>query len=254
MAPQNKTLLVIGAGPGIGRSVTTLFASKTYANVALLARSADGLVSEKKAVEDAVGDKVKVRTYQADVADPEALRKALAESDADFGKPDCVFYNAARVQPSELLTHDLKDIEYDFKVKALRLNTMRHFVSPVNADMTQINVSGLYTVSQHYIPHLLDLAKKDPEARPALLVTSSLLPLHPVPQFFALSLVKAAQRNMAQSMHMTYAAQGVAVGLINVGGPVSPDHPSRNPSNIAARSWDWFAGLKEKPSFEVVIE
>ncbi|KAK6196738.1 hypothetical protein LQW54_011247 [Pestalotiopsis sp. IQ-011] len=232
MAPQNKTLLVIGAGPGIGRSVTTLFASKAYANVALFARSADGLVSEKKAVEDAVGDKVKVKTYQADVADPEALGKALAESDADFGKPDCVFYNAARVQPSELLTHDLKDIEYDFK----------------------INVSGLYTVSQHYIPHLLELAKKDPEARPALLVTSSLLPLHPVPQFFSLSLVKAAQRNMAQSMHMTYASQGVAVGLINVGGPVSPDHPTRNPANIAARSWDWFAGLKEKPSFEVVIE
>lgn len=120
--------------------------------------------------------------------------------------------------------------------------------------MTQINVSGLYTVSQHYIPHLLDLAKTDPESRPALLVTSSCLPLNPVPQFFALSLVKAAQRNMAQSMHMTYASQGVAVGLINVGGPVSPDHPTRNPSNIAAKTWDWFAGLKEEPSFEVLIE
>lgn len=116
MATQNKTLLVIGAGPGIGRSVTTLFASKAYANVALFARSADGLVSEKKAVEESVGANVKVKTYQVDVADPEALRKALEESDADFGKPDCVFYNAARVQPSELLTHDLKEIEYDFKV------------------------------------------------------------------------------------------------------------------------------------------
>ncbi|KAI0163529.1 hypothetical protein BJ166DRAFT_526584 [Pestalotiopsis sp. NC0098] len=232
MSPQNKTLLVIGAGPGIGRSVTTLFASKAYANVALFARGADGLVSEKKAVEESVGANVKVKTYQVDVADPEALRKALEESDADFGKPDCVFYNAARVQPSELLTHDLKEIEYDFK----------------------INVSGLYTVSQHYIPHLLDLTKTDSEARPALLITSSCLPLHPVPQFFALSLVKAAQRNMAQSMHMTYASQGVAVGLINVGGPVAPDHPTRNPSNIAAKSWEWFSGLKEKPSFEVLIE
>lgn len=115
-------------------------------------------------------------------------------------------------------------------------------------------MSGLYTVSQHYIPHLLDLAKTDPKSRPALLVTSSCLPLNPVPQFFALSLVKAAQRNMAQSMHMTYASQGVAVGLINVGGPVSPDHATRNPHNIAERSWEWFVGLEEKPSFEVLIE
>lgn len=118
MAPKNKTLLVIGAGPGIGRSVTTLFASKAYANVALFARSADGLVSEKKAVEKSVGANVKVKTYQVDVADPEVLRKALEESDADFGKPDCVFYNAARVQPSELLVHDVKEIEYDFKVNS----------------------------------------------------------------------------------------------------------------------------------------
>ncbi|ETS86218.1 hypothetical protein PFICI_00046 [Pestalotiopsis fici W106-1] len=232
MAHQNKTLLVIGAGPGIGRSITTLFASNGYTNVALFARSGNGLAGEQKAVEESIGSNGKVKTYQVDAADTEALAKALAEADADFGKPDCIFYNAARVRPSELLTHDLKEIEYDFK----------------------INVSGLYTVSQHYMPHLLDLAKKDPKAQPSLIVTSSCLPLQPVPQFFALSLVKAAQRNMVQSMNMTYTQQGVSVGLINVGGPVTADHPTRNPPNIADKSWAWFSQLREKPSFEVLIE
>ncbi|KAF7514499.1 hypothetical protein G7054_g15262 [Neopestalotiopsis clavispora] len=232
MAHQNKTLLVIGAGPGIGRSVTTLFASKGYTKVALFARSSEGLAAEQKAVEESVGSGGKVKSYQVDVADLDALAKALAEADADLGKPDCIFYNAARVRPSELLAHDVQEIEYDFK----------------------INVSGLYKVSQHYMPHLLDLAKNDRKAQPSLIVTSSCLPLQPVPQFFALSLVKAAQRNMVQSMNMTWVPQGVSVGLINVGGPVTADHPTRNPPNIADKSWEWFSQLREKPSFEVVID
>jgi len=87
-------------------------------------------------------------------------------------------------------------------------------------------------------------------ARPALIVTSSALPLQPIPQLFALSLVKAAQRNLVQSLHMTYAAEGVHVGVINVAGQVFPDDPVRNPTNIAAKTWEWFEGGE---GFEVVI-
>lgn len=116
MAALNKTLFVIGSGPGIGRAVTTLFATKRYNKVALIARRAEQLSLEQKAVEDAVGSQVKVKTYAVDVVDSEALLKALGDAEAAFGKPECVFYNAARVLPSELLSHDVKDIEYDFKV------------------------------------------------------------------------------------------------------------------------------------------
>jgi len=56
-----------------------------------------------------------------------------------------------------------------------------------------------------------------------------------------------------QSLHLTYAAQGVHVGVINVGGPVSKDSDVWNPENIAAKAWGWFDGVKTKGSFEVVI-
>lgn len=115
MASGDKTLIVIGSGPGIGRSVTTLFATKRYNNVALIARRVEQLKLEQKAVEEAVAG-VKVKTYAVDVVDSEALLKALDDIEAQLGKPECIFYNAARVRPSELLTHDVKDIEYDFKV------------------------------------------------------------------------------------------------------------------------------------------
>lgn len=111
----NQTLLVIGAGPQIGRSVVTLFASKRYSNVALIARREEQLQIEKKAVEEAAPSAT-VKTYTADITDPETFSKVLDQADADLGKPSCVFFNAARVQMSEMLVHDVKEMEYDFKV------------------------------------------------------------------------------------------------------------------------------------------
>lgn len=108
-------------------------------------------------------------------------------------------------------------------------------------------------MAQKYIPHLTELAKQDNKALPSLIVTSSLLPQHPIPQLFALSLVKAAQRNLVQSLSLTYASEGVLLGLINVGGQVSPEHDTWNPTNIAAKAWDWFSKSREERTFEVLI-
>ncbi|KAL2017413.1 hypothetical protein VTK56DRAFT_2215 [Thermocarpiscus australiensis] len=232
MAPTDKTLLVVGAGPGIGRAVATLFASKRYTNVVLVARRAEQLKAGQAAVEQAVGAQVKVKTYAVDITDTTALLRALDDADAAFGKPECVFFNAARVLPSPLLDHDVKEIEYDLK----------------------ITVSALYVLAQRYIPHLIALASSnDPSAnKPALMVTNSALPMQPVPQLFALSLTKAAQRNLVQSLHMTYAPQGVHVGVINVAQAVTPTDERFNPGNIARKTWEWFDGEGEKP-FELVI-
>lgn len=113
---DKKTLVVVGIGPGIGRSVTSLFTSKRYHNVALIARRAEQLEVERKALQETIGTHVNIKTYVIDVVDTDALTKALDDSDATLGKPECVFYNAARVLPSQLLSHDVKEIDYDFKV------------------------------------------------------------------------------------------------------------------------------------------
>lgn len=115
---NKKTLLVIGAGPGIGRAVTTLFAARRYDNVALVARRPDQLELEKAALLKAVEGKkpLKVKTFAVDVTDTDALARALDDADAALGPPECVFWNAARVLPSALLAHHVKEIEYDFRV------------------------------------------------------------------------------------------------------------------------------------------
>jgi NAD(P)-dependent dehydrogenase (short-subunit alcohol dehydrogenase family) len=121
MASTGKTLIVIGSGPGIGRAVTTLFTTKRYSNAVLIARRADSLAAEKAAVEQAVGPHINVKTYSVDITDSAALTAALDDADAAFGKPESVFFNAARVLPSAFFEHDVTEIEYDLKVRVCPL-------------------------------------------------------------------------------------------------------------------------------------
>lgn len=124
-------------------------------------------------------------------------------------------------------------------------------------------MSALYVTAQRYVPHLVELAGAGAAAAddlllPSFIVTSSNLPQDPQPFVFALSLAKAAQRNLVQSLHKTYSsgAEGkgnVNIGLINVRGPVSPEHGTWNPTNIADKTWAWFSGYRENPAFEVII-
>lgn len=100
-------------------------------------------------------------------------------------------------------------------------------------------MSALYAVAQRYIPHLLSLAETANGTKPAFIVTSSLLPKQPIPEVFALSLVKAAQRNLMQSLDMTYGGKGVHIGVINVAGEVSPENKERSPKRIAQVTWNW---------------
>jgi hypothetical protein len=95
-------------------------------------------------------------------------------------------------------------------------------------------------VAKWAIPKLQAVAKSQPQAKPSLLVTGGLLHLEPVPDLFSLSLVKSSQRNLVQSLHAVYNPQGIHVGLVLVGGIVSPEAKVLNPANIAQVTWDFF--------------
>ncbi|KAI1313777.1 NAD(P)-binding protein [Xylaria venustula] len=230
---KDKHLVLIGVGPGIGRSVARLFAAKRYNHVTLIARRAEQLKIEQAEVEAAAQSQtlpVKVKTYTVDVADSTSLTNALIDAETALGKPECVYFNAARVVPSRLLGHDAKEIEYDFK----------------------LTVSALYVTAQWAMPSLLELVKTDPVARPVFAVTGGVLHVEPDPELFALSLVKAAQRNLVQSLALTYGPLGVRVGMILVRGFVGPDKEESNPENIANRAWEWVSSEDEAP-FEITI-
>ncbi|KAJ6439666.1 short-chain alcohol protein [Purpureocillium lavendulum] len=248
MAPERKgrLLVVLGSGPGIGAHVAAAFASHGFNRIALVARNQAKLNSDRAAIEKAAGAgaHVEVGTYATDITDHIALENTLNKMDEEMGVAECVFYNAALVRPSILLETSEADMEHDFKVALAK-----HMGFVVN----QITCTSLHAAAKHYIPHLLTLAKSDSSARPSLLITSSHLPLQPDPESFVLSMTKAAQRNMAESMAQKFGPQGVHVGLVNVSGVVDPDKKQLNARYIADRAWDLFNQPKEEQEFEVVI-
>ncbi|MEV0379674.1 SDR family NAD(P)-dependent oxidoreductase [Nonomuraea sp. NPDC050643] len=79
-------VVIVGAGPGIGRSVAHRFA-KEGLRVALLSRTGGAL-----GLEGAL-------TYRADSADEDGLRAALDAATEELGTPDVVVYNAAIIRP-----------------------------------------------------------------------------------------------------------------------------------------------------------
>lgn len=110
---SDKTLYLVGSGPLLGRELARVWCSKRYQKVALFARRSDQLDEEAARLSDQV--KV-VKTYTVDVTDTKALYKAFDAAEEAVGKPECVLYNAARVNISTLLEEPIEDIEYDLKV------------------------------------------------------------------------------------------------------------------------------------------
>lgn len=82
---------------------------------------------------------------------------------------------------------------------------------------------------------------------------SGLLHVQPQPEVFSLSLVKAAQRNLVQSLHAVYNPQGIHVGLVLVGGNVSPEKKELNPPRIAEKTWELFDQERAQWELEVTI-
>ena len=89
---MTDVLVVVAAGPGLGRAVALRFAREGAA-VGLVARSADRL-DDLVAELTAAGARA-VATAAADVADEAGLRRAMADLRAALGEANALVYNGS---------------------------------------------------------------------------------------------------------------------------------------------------------------
>jgi NAD(P)-dependent dehydrogenase (short-subunit alcohol dehydrogenase family) len=97
-----KTIILVGAGPGIGSAVARKFANKGYSVAAPLRDSA------------ATGDNI--HGFAADAADFTSLQQAFVRVNEKLGAPEVLVYNVAAIHqgtPSSLSSSELTE---DFKV------------------------------------------------------------------------------------------------------------------------------------------
>ncbi|HEY3504964.1 MAG TPA: SDR family NAD(P)-dependent oxidoreductase [Actinocatenispora sp.] len=194
--------VVIGAGPGIGRSVARRFAREGLP-IALVARTA-GTVS---AVADAVsGYGVPVVSLTADSADETALRAALDAAVDAFGLPEVVVYNAA----------------------VIRSDRLGQLPACAQLDAWAVNVVGALTAAAHLVPAMARRGSG------SFLVTGGMP--EPKPDHVSLSLGKAGVRTLVTLLDQEYGSAGVHVAGVTVDGPVAAG-TSLDPDDIAEHYW-----------------
>lgn len=118
----------------------------------------------------------------------------------------------------------------------------------------QVSNLALYVTARWAMPILLDKSRSRSlcDWKPSFLVTSSLLPVEPIPELFSLSMAKAAQANMVKSLQKAYSCLGIHVGLVVVGGVMSDDR-LLSPTVVAEQAWLLFAQKPESWTTQVTI-
>jgi short-subunit dehydrogenase len=202
---DNRHLLLVGAGPGLGMAVARRFAVGGY-RVTLVARSTDGL----GALADGLADTgAQIDTVTADASDPESLRARMAALYNEPGAPGLVVYSAALGAPDTLLTSSVEHLQTAYAVDVIGAIVVTQVAAPA------MQAAGSGTI----------------------IVTGGGFADHPIPALATLSLGKAALRSAATMLGADLAPDGVRVATLTIAGQIAAG-TAFDPEKIATRYWD----------------
>lgn len=189
---MSKSIMIVGAGPAIGRGVAQKFGKAGW-TVVLTARNPDRLAEEAAAL-SAKG--IAVHTVPADATDPIALRAALAKGDELTGGLTVVHFNAAVVRIQDLFSMTDAEVTSDLAINvAAGLHTIRAAV-------------GLFS-----------------DRGGTILVTGGGIATKPNANAASLGVGKAAMRNLVEALAKSLAERGIRITLATVREKILPDSP-----------------------------
>jgi len=182
-----EVLVVVAAGPGLGRSVALRYAREGAA-VGLVARSVES--AEALAGELRAAGAPEVLAVAGDVADETALRAALGDLREQLGPATALVYNGSAFVQGSGLTLAPAD---------LRL-------------ALDVGVTGAMVAAQEVAPAMREAG------RGTLLLTGSVAADRASTSAAAVGVAKAALRNLAMSLHKELAPDGVRVTTVTIDG------------------------------------
>jgi short-subunit dehydrogenase len=202
---DNRHLLLVGAGPGLGMAVARRFADGGY-RVTLVARSTDRL---SDLADGLAGTGAQIDTVAADASDPEGLRARMAELYSEEGAPGLIIYNAVMGTPDKLLSSSVEHLQTAFAVDVISAIVVTQVAAPV------MRASGSGTI----------------------VVTGGGFADYPIPALATISLGKAALRSAATMLGADLEPDGIRVATLTIAGQIVSG-TAFDPENIAKRYWE----------------
>src|ERR1700727_1592232 len=123
---DNRRLLLVGAGPGLGMAVARRFAVGGY-GVTLVARSPDGLRDLAGTLADTGA---KISTITADASDPDGLGARMRELYLGNGAPGVIVYNAVMGAPDRLLSSSVAHLQAAYSVDVISAIVVAQVAAP----------------------------------------------------------------------------------------------------------------------------
>lgn len=201
---MSQTVVVVGAGPGLGLSIARRFAREGAA-VALVARNPQRLAGMVAELRDGGAQ---AHAFVADAADPDALRSALDAVRADVGEPTVLVHHlsAPVAGPPTAMSYE---------------EFMRGLAAGIGA---------LLVAAQQLVPAMRAAR------RGTVLVTGGGLAYHPNASYAGIAVQKAGVRSLALSLAQELAGDGIHVATITVEGFIQPG-TYYDPDRIAEEFW-----------------
>jgi short-subunit dehydrogenase len=202
---DNRHLLLVGAGPGLGMAVARRFAEGGY-RVTLVARSSDGLA---KLAESLADTGAHIGTVAADASDSEDLRARMAELYKEEGAPGLIIYNAVMGAPDDLLSSSAEHLQTAYAVDVISAIVVTQVAAPA------MRAAGSGTI----------------------IATGGGFADHPIPALATVSLGKAALRSAATMLGADLEPDGIRVATLTIAGQIVAG-TAFDPEIIAERYWE----------------
>jgi short-subunit dehydrogenase len=202
---DNRHLLLVGAGPGLGMAVARRFAGGGY-RVTLVARGTDGL---RDLAEGLADTGARIDTIAADASDPDALGARMAELYRQEGAPGLIVYNAVMGAPDTLLESSVEHLQTAYAVDVIGAIVLTQVVAPA------MRAAGSGTI----------------------IVTGGGFADYPIPALATVSLGKAALRSAATMLGADLEPDGIRVATLTIMGQIVAG-TAFDPEQIAERYWE----------------
>ncbi|MFD0685915.1 SDR family NAD(P)-dependent oxidoreductase [Actinomadura fibrosa] len=198
-----KTLVVVGAGPGLGMGVARAFGRNGF-RVGLIARTPEKLGA---LVRELAGLGITAAAFPADIRDRVALTDALTAVKERWGPIDVLEYSPSPTGPIT--------------------NAVDSTVDSVTAQF-ELHVLGAVTAVRHVLPDL--------RARGGtILLTTGVSSTVPAPFLANVGLAMSGLRNWAHTLHAELKPHGVHVGTVTIALGIVQGGGEGDPDAIGAR-------------------